>query len=77
LLAPAEKGATQITVEKDLDLVAGDRLALVATSYDNTAADDVHVVDYDIVTGIVKIDRSRDIKVDNEAGLMFYHWGAE
>jgi len=77
LLAPAEKGATQITVEKGLDLVKGDRLALLPTAYEQTASDDVHVTEYDAATGIVKIDRSRDIKVDNDAGLKFYHWGAE
>jgi hypothetical protein len=76
LLAPAEKGATEITVEKDLDLVAGDRLALLPTSFEPTASDDVHVSEYDALTGIVKIDRSRDLAVDNEAGLKFYHWGA-
>ena len=77
LLAPAEKGASQITVEKDLDLVAGDRIGLLPTSYNFTASDDCVVIEYDPATGIVKIDRSRDIKVDNDATLQFYHWGAE
>lgn len=60
-----------------MDLVAGDRIALVPTSYENTASDDCHITEYDIATGIAKIDRSRDIKVDKKAGLLFYHWGAE
>jgi hypothetical protein len=77
LLAPAEKGATSITVEKGLDLVEGDRVALLPTSYDNVASDDCHIKAYDPATGVAQIDRSRDVKVDNEAGLKYYHWGAE
>ena len=76
MLAPAEKGASEITVEKGLDLVAGDRIALLATSYKQDAADDCHVTAYDATTGIVKINRSRDTKVDNDATLKYYHWGA-
>ena len=59
LHAPAEKGATEIIVEKDMDLVPGDRLGLLPTSFKEDAADDVHVVEYDPTTGVVKIDRDR------------------
>ena len=76
LHAPAEKGATQLTLDKDMDLVAGDRLGLLPTSYEPTAGDDVHVKEYDATTGITKIERSRP-PTDTRAGLLFYHWGAE
>jgi len=48
-----------------MDIVAGDRLALLPTSFDNMASDDVFVTAYDIATGIATIDRELD----------FYHWG--
>lgn len=76
LHAPAEKGATEITIEKDMDLVPGDRLGLLPTSYEPTAGDDVHVIAYDATTGVTKIERSRPFSTET-AGLMFYHWGAE
>jgi len=69
LLAPAEKGASEINVEKGLDLVAGDRIALLPTSYQNDASDDCHVTAYDALTGIVKINRSRDTQKDSDATL--------
>lgn len=49
-----------------MDLVAGDRLALTATSYAYLASDDVFVSAYDNVTGIVTLNSS----------LLHYHWGA-
>ena len=52
LLAPAERGATSITIEPNLDLVEGDRVALLPTSYDNEASDDCHILAYDPLTGI-------------------------
>ena len=39
LLLPALKGATSFNIEKNLDVVPGDRLALLATSFDNIASD--------------------------------------
>lgn len=39
LLAPALKGVTEITVETGLDLEAGDRLAIAATSFNALASD--------------------------------------
>jgi len=59
-----------------MDIVAGDRLGLLPTSYCPDCGDDVHVKEYDSTTGITKIDRSRP-PTDNEPGLMWYHWGAE
>lgn len=60
------KGDTTITVEKSLDLVKGDALGLVATSYDETANDYATVEAYDAATGVVTL----------QAGLKFYHYGA-
>lgn len=65
LRAEALKGATELLVEPGLDMVAGDRLALLPTSYDSRASDDVFVTSYDNVTGKVNLDRV----------LSFYHWG--
>jgi len=48
-----------------MDIVAGDRLALLPTSYDNMASDDVFVTSYDIETGHTELNRELD----------FYHWG--
>jgi len=60
------KGDTSITIATGLDVVAGDRLALLPTSFDNTASDDVFVTAYDTATGLTTLDRALD----------FYHWGA-
>jgi len=65
---PALKGATNFTVEKGLDVVPGDRLALLATSYENMAGDDVIVESYDNDTGLVTVNSTYT--------LNFYHWGA-
>jgi hypothetical protein len=62
----AAKGATQIRVEPNLDLVPGDRLALAATSFDFQASDEVFVDTYDSVEGIVTLT----------APLDHYHFGA-
>jgi hypothetical protein len=48
-----------------MDIVAGDRLALLPTSFDNMASDDVFVTSYDNVTGNATLDRELD----------YYHWG--
>ena len=53
-------------VEAGMDLVPGDRLALLPTSFDNMASDDVFVSSYDIATGNVTINSTLD----------WYHWGA-
>jgi len=51
LLAEAKKGDTSITIAKDLDLVAGDRIALAATSFEHTAGEEAIVKDYVKTTG--------------------------
>ena len=43
-----------------MDIVPGDRLALLPTSYDNMASDDVFVSSYDNETGITILDRGLD-----------------
>ena len=58
LLHPALKGATEILIEKGMDLVPGDRIALLPTSYENTASDDVTVSTYDTATGSATIPLS-------------------
>ena len=68
LEAPANKGATNFTIEKGLDFVTGDRLALLATSYYQAGGDYVVVVSYDNTTGVVQVAESD--------ALEFYHWGA-
>lgn len=65
LLRPALKGATEILIEKGMDLVPGDRIALLPTSYENTASDDVTVSTYDTATGSATF----------VTPLAFYHWG--
>jgi hypothetical protein len=52
-----------------LDIVPGDRLALLATSYENMASDDVVVKTYDATTGLVTVHANYT--------LNFYHWGAQ
>jgi len=68
LSAPANKGATNFTIEKGLDFVTGDRLALLATSFYQAGGDYVTVVSYDNTTGVVQLAKSDKLK--------FYHWGA-
>lgn len=67
LVEPALKGSTEFTVEKGLDLVAGDRLGLLPTSYDPHTIDDVIVKSYDKDSGKVTIEKE----------LSYYHWGKE
>jgi hypothetical protein len=69
LLLPAKKGETSFNVEKDMDIAPGDRLALLATSYENEASDDVIVESYDAATGVVTVHKNHTLK--------FYHWGAQ
>jgi hypothetical protein len=61
----AKKGDKKILIAKGMDIVAGDRLALLPTSFDNMASDDVFVTSYDNETGKTEIDRELD----------YYHWG--
>jgi len=66
LHAEANKGDTQITVEPGLDLVAGDRIALAATSYHHHAGDYSTLTGYDNVTGLCTLNTA----------LEWNHWGA-
>jgi len=51
LMKPAEKGQKDIVVDKGLDWVVGDRIALLATSFDSLATDDGWITAYDNTTG--------------------------
>jgi len=62
---PALKGDKHFYVEPGLDMVAGDRLGLLPTSYTSDAVDDVFVTAYDTTSG----------KVDISTTLNYYHWG--
>ncbi len=53
-------------IDSGLDLVPGDRLALLPTSYASDARDDVFVSSYDSSTGSVTLNTS----------LNYYHFGA-
>ena len=57
LHANINKGDTKIIVEPNLDLVAGDRLALTASSYQWDSSEDFFIESYDNSTGEVLIDR--------------------
>lgn len=67
LLREAKKGENKILIEKGMDITPGDRLALLPTSFDNIASDDVYVTSYDNETGETGLDRKLD----------YYHWGAQ
>ncbi len=56
LFQEANKGDKQIKVETGLDLVAGDRIALLPTSYKFDAGEDVIISSYDITTGLVTLE---------------------
>ena len=66
LTANVNKGDTKVFVEPSLDLVAGDRLALTASSYQWDSSEDFFVESYDSVTGEVQIDRA----------ILYHHYGA-
>jgi hypothetical protein len=66
LFQEANKGDTAIVVDAGLDLVAGDRIALTATSYKHDAGEDAVVSAYDTTTGSVTL----------ESALRYNHWGA-
>lgn len=61
----ALKGVSEIWVEPGLDMVPGDRLGLLPTSYAPRAVDDVFVTSYDSTTGRVVFNST----------LNYYHWG--
>jgi hypothetical protein len=64
-LSPALKGSNEFIVGPDLEIVPGDRLGLLPTSYDPKAIDDVFVSSYDSTSGKVAINST----------LNYYHWG--
>jgi len=66
LHATANKGDTSITIDANLDIVPGDRLALAATSLAHLASDDAIVVSYDNSTGVTVLNTP----------LNFTHFGA-
>ena len=66
LLQEANKGDKEIFVETGLDLIAGDRIALLATSYKYEAGEDFIITSYDNVTG----------KIVLEHEVHYNHWGA-
>lgn len=65
LLKPALRGNTHIVVEPGYDWVPGDWIALLPTSYDNLAGDDVILTAYDNETGVANFSTP----------LSYYHWG--
>lgn len=65
LHAPVLKGSNEFYVEPGLDIVAGDRLGLLPTSYSPYPVDDVFVGSYDITSG----------KVVATSTMNYYHWG--
>tara|TARA_B110000285_G_scaffold54144_1_gene61670 strand:+ start:760 stop:1521 length:762 start_codon:yes stop_codon:yes gene_type:complete len=65
---PAKKGDQTLKVETGLELYPGDRLALLSTSYDNEASDDVTIESYNSSTGVITLNSTS--KMNN------YHWGA-
>jgi len=66
LRAEVHRNDSQILIDSGLDLVPGDRLALLPTSYAQDARDDVFVSKYDSSTGLVTLNTS----------LNYYHFGA-
>ena len=65
LTRSALRGSTHIVVEPGYDWVAGDWIALLPTSYDNLAGDDVILTAYDNQTGVANFSTP----------LNYYHWG--
>jgi hypothetical protein len=62
----ANKGDTEIYVDKDLDLVEGDRIALAATSYKQEAGEYFTISSYDSVSGKIVLTEE----------VHYNHWGA-
>lgn len=68
LKAPAEIGASTITVEKsNVDLVEGDRIAIAPTGFDYDKGETRNVVSYNSGTGVIELDKP----------LEWYHFGAD
>lgn len=67
LKQPALKGGNEIVVEPGLQVFQGDRIALLPTSYEPKAIDDVFVDSYNNETGVITINST----------LSWYHWGQE
>ena len=57
---------TEILISSGLDLVPGDRLAIVATSFDHNGTEEAFVKTYDSDTGSITL----------ETPAKNYHWGA-
>jgi hypothetical protein len=66
LMAPCMRGEKQFTIASGLDIVPGDELVLMPTSYIAKHLDNVRVETYNNETGVVTIGNP----------LEFYHWGA-
>ena len=66
LLKTANRGDALITVEKNLDWVAGDEIGLAPTGLAYDESDYASVVAYSPSTGVANLDRP----------LSSYHWGA-
>ena len=66
LRAEVHRNDRTILIDSGLDIVPGDRLALLPTSFAPNAADDAFVQSYDNSTGLVTLDRY----------LSYYHFGA-
>jgi hypothetical protein len=67
LRAEVKKGDKEILVETGLDLVPGDRVAILASSYAHDTSDDVFIETYNNETGKVTLGGS----------LKYYHWGQD
>ena len=65
LLAPVDKGVSSITVETGLDFVAGDRIALASTGFNNEDGEDFVITSYDSATGVTALS----------SASKNYHWG--
>lgn len=64
-MEPANKGSLTITIDKDMDLVAGDMLGLPATSFIHFTGETGVVQAYNATTGVTTLTKP----------LRFYHWG--
>jgi hypothetical protein len=62
----ANKGYTEIYVDKDLDLVEGDRIALAATSYKSAAGEYFTIASYESDSGKILLTEE----------VHYNHWGA-
>jgi hypothetical protein len=65
LRAVVNKGDKTILVDTGLDLVPGDRVAILPSSYAHDASDDVFIESYNNETGSAELTSS----------LNYYHWG--